>query len=198
MTLLGDPVTAQGAVTKNYADTTVAATRQVLENRITADVAQINANIDALRLLVDAKEAAIYRNLAPKASPVLTGVPQTPTAAPGTDTDQIASTAFVSQSIADIDYTRIYNGTSAIKVNPGSVVTAVSGVTVSTATAAGINTITQAAGDAGPAVATTAFVDRGIKNFVMNSTKYQPTCYVSSGVPSNSTGNDGDFWFQYV
>lgn len=198
VTLLGDPVTAKGAATKNYTDNTVAATKQLLENRITADVADINSSITALSALVNAKETAIYNNLAPKASPVLTGVPQAPTAVAGTNTNQIASTAFVNQSITNIDYSRIYNGTSSVKVNSTSIVATVAGITVATATAAGINTITQAAGDAGPAVATTAFVDRGIKNFVLNSTKYQPTCYVSSSVPNNSTGNDGDFWFQYV
>lgn len=39
---------------------------------------------------------------APKASPVLTGIPEAPTAAPGTDTAQIATTAFVQDGIADL------------------------------------------------------------------------------------------------
>ena len=45
-------------------------------------------------------------------------------------------------------------------------------------------------------VATTAYADRGDKNYVRNSTKYQPTCYVSDQVPDNNIGSDGDFWFQ--
>ena len=198
VTLLGDPVTGKGAATKNYTDNTVAAAKQNLENRISGDIATVTASIGQLSAAVDAKEAAIYNLLAPKSSPVLTGVPQAPTAAPGTNTDQIASTAFVSQSIAAVDYTRIYQGNSSVKVNTASIVTTVNNTTVATATAAGINTITQAEGNNGPAIATTAFVDRGIKNFVLGSTKYQPTCYVSSSAPNNSTGNDGDFWFQYV
>ena len=40
---------------------------------------------------------------APIASPALTGTPTVPTASKGTSTDQIASTAFVSQAIADAD-----------------------------------------------------------------------------------------------
>ncbi|UPG87039.1 hypothetical protein L2Y94_06690 [Luteibacter aegosomatis] len=39
--------------------------------------------------------------LAPKSSPVLTGTPKAPTAQPGTSTDQIASTAFVSAGLAN-------------------------------------------------------------------------------------------------
>jgi hypothetical protein len=48
-------------------------------------------------------QAAITAALSPyatKASPVLSGVPQTPTAAPGTNNAQIASTAFVTAAIA--------------------------------------------------------------------------------------------------
>jgi hypothetical protein len=37
---------------------------------------------------------------APLASPVLTGVPEAPTAAPGTNTTQIATTAFVTAAVA--------------------------------------------------------------------------------------------------
>ena len=40
---------------------------------------------------------------APIASPALTGTPTVPTASKGTSTDQIASTAFVAQAIADAD-----------------------------------------------------------------------------------------------
>lgn len=45
----------------------------------------------------------ILDDKAPIASPALTGTPTVPTASKGTSTDQIASTAFVSQAIADAD-----------------------------------------------------------------------------------------------
>lgn len=45
----------------------------------------------------------ILDDKAPIASPALTGTPTVPTATKGTSTDQIASTAFVSQAIADAD-----------------------------------------------------------------------------------------------
>ena len=45
----------------------------------------------------------ILDDKAPIASPALTGTPTVPTASKGTSTDQIASTAFVAQAIADAD-----------------------------------------------------------------------------------------------
>jgi len=39
---------------------------------------------------------------APKESPVLTGVPASPTATPGTNTTQIATTAFVTAAVAAV------------------------------------------------------------------------------------------------
>lgn len=44
--------------------------------------------------------AGIIALLAPLASPTLTGVPAAPTAAPGTSTTQIATTAFVTAAVA--------------------------------------------------------------------------------------------------
>ena len=61
------------------------------------------ATVDAHNKAPDA-HADIRRILddkAPIASPALTGTPTVPTATKGTSTDQIASTAFVSQAIAD-------------------------------------------------------------------------------------------------
>jgi hypothetical protein len=69
---------------------------------------------------------------APKASPVFTGVPQAPTAATGTNNQQLATTAFVRNLVAS-EY-GLWQGSAK---------------------------------------------------------------YVSTGDPSPSTGNDGDFWFKY-
>ena len=63
------------------------------------------ATVDAHNKAPDA-HADIRRILddkAPIASPALTGTPTVPTASKGTSTDQIASTEFVSQAIADAD-----------------------------------------------------------------------------------------------
>tara|TARA_R110002012_G_scaffold40547_5_gene111660 strand:+ start:4807 stop:6051 length:1245 start_codon:yes stop_codon:yes gene_type:complete len=55
--------------------------------------AHVIANVDGLQLALDAK--------APLASPALTGTPNAPTAISGTNTTQVATTAFVQQAIVD-------------------------------------------------------------------------------------------------
>ena len=55
--------------------------------------AHVIANVDGLQLALDAK--------APLASPALTGTPNAPTAVSGTNTTQVATTAFVQQAIVD-------------------------------------------------------------------------------------------------
>lgn len=55
--------------------------------------AHVIANVDGLQLALDAK--------APLASPALTGTPSAPTAISGTNTTQVATTAFVQQAIVD-------------------------------------------------------------------------------------------------
>jgi uncharacterized protein (DUF4213/DUF364 family) len=57
--------------------------------------ASSGVNLTALTLANVAGLAAALALLAPLASPVLTGVPTAPTADPGEDTDQLATTAFV-------------------------------------------------------------------------------------------------------
>lgn len=55
--------------------------------------AHVIANVDGLQAALDAK--------APLASPALTGTPTAPTAISGTNTTQVATTAFVQQAIVD-------------------------------------------------------------------------------------------------
>ncbi|WP_222031632.1 hypothetical protein [Rhizobium leguminosarum] len=67
-------------------------------NELSVDVGRI---ISALRA-IDTDVAAAFAQIVAKAnsaSPSFTGVPTTPTAAPGTDTGQIASTAFVHAAV---------------------------------------------------------------------------------------------------
>ena len=92
----------------------------------------------------------------------------------------------------------IYNGTSSAKVNSANIQLTAGGLLVATVTNGGITTATQSATDNSTKVAATAFVNRAGKSFVLNSTSYQPTCYVSSSAPDNGVGEDGDFWFQYT
>jgi hypothetical protein len=59
-----------------------------LQNGTTADASQVQANFNQV-------QSDVNNNAAPLASPVFTGTPAAPTAAPGTNTTQLATTAFV-------------------------------------------------------------------------------------------------------
>lgn len=64
-------------------------------------------------------------SLAPKASPALTGTPTAPTAAPGTNTTQISTTAFVTAAIAALS--TVYQAASAVLTALAGIGTAVEG-----------------------------------------------------------------------
>jgi hypothetical protein len=201
VTVAASPQGTLGVVTKGYADGIVSTLRSDVSTYISGNVSTVNTSISATNANVTAANAAIAAldsAKAPKASPALTGVPTAPTALPGTANTQIATTAFVAAEISQFDATMIYNGTSSAKVNSANIQLTAGGTLVATVTNGGITTTTQSATDNSTKVATTAFVNRAVKNFVLNSTSYQPTCYVSSSAPDNGVGQDGDFWFQYT
>lgn len=77
--------TARSYTAKSYVDAKIA---QTITNSVTTSAPSQDAVFDALALK------------APLASPALTGVPTAPTASPGTNTTQIASTAFVTTAVA--------------------------------------------------------------------------------------------------
>lgn len=65
-----------------------------------ADISQITLpNGDTYNL----KDLVARTTLAPLASPVFTGVPAAPTAAVGTNTTQVATTAFVQAAVDELD-----------------------------------------------------------------------------------------------
>lgn len=104
--LTGNPTAPTASATDN--DTSIATTAFVA----TALAALVNSAPGALDTLVelatalgnDASFAATVTNAlalkAPLASPTLTGTPAAPTAAPGTNTTQLSTTAFVAAAIA--------------------------------------------------------------------------------------------------
>lgn len=201
VTVAGGPTSAQGIVTKAYADSALTVLRTDTTNYITANVNALSVTIDGVQANVTAANAAIatlQTVKAPLASPALTGVPTAPTAPIGTANTQIASTAFVASAVAAFDTSKIYVGNNDyVKVSSGNIQTAVSGTIVSTFKSTGIETITQSKNDNSSRVATTQYTDRAVKNFVKGNVAYQPTCYVSDLAPDNNIGVDGDFWFQY-
>lgn len=201
-TVAANPVTGLGVVTKQYADVMISTLRTDLTatstGYIAANVLILNNSITAVQTNLTNAVNTIYNTLAPLANPLLTGIPRAPTAPLGTNSTQIATTSFVGAAITAIDYTKIYNNGTSVKTWATSIETTVNAALVSTATNLGIQTITQPEHDATTMIATTAFVTRSTKNFVLNSTKYQPTVYIAATIPSNAVGVDGDIWYQYI
>jgi len=201
VTVIGEPTDSFGVATKSYTDTGIATVRSEILGFIASNVNVIEGEISALTSSqgnADAAIAAIDNSKAPKNSPVFTGVPTAPTPLAGDASANIATTAFVTSSISSFDTTKIYNNLTNVKANLGNIELTVSGTKVLTVTTAGLTTSTQAQNDNSTNIATTAYVDRADKNYVLNSVRYQPTCYISNQPPNNAVGANGDLWFQYV
>lgn len=117
-----------GAVTQDDIDTAIAAL-----------VASSPAALDTLNELAAALgndpnfAATVTATLAAKAplvSPALTGAPTAPTAAPGTNTNQLATTAFVAAALAALTYARLDVANSWTKGQRGAVVALADGANI--------------------------------------------------------------------
>ena len=139
------------------------------------------------------------------ASPTFTGTPAAPTASFGTDTTQLATTAFVQAafdrnkiSVGDTKMELLDTGTGSanLVVDGASIMTgSASGVSLKAGASAAELTVTQGNVTAQPGnawVATTSYV-RSSGQYWNGSKKF-----VSNAAPSASDGVDGDFWFQYA
>lgn len=201
VSVAANPASSLGIAPKQYVDATASNLRSETSTAISSNVATLNLSIAATNANVSAANAAIQSlstNKADLQSPLFTGGPRAPTAAPGTANLQIATTEFVSTAISVFNTDRIYNGSSDITVNAANLVLRASGTTVATVFATGITTLTQNQNDNSTRVATTAYSDRADKNFIRGNVRYQPTCYISNQAPDNGIGADGDLWFQYL
>ena len=123
---------------------------------------------------------AILATKAPLASPALVGIPTAPTANPGTNTTQIATTAFVTGAIT--------TAVNAIDLTPFA--TKLSPTFTGTPQAP-----TPPAGDNSYLLATTNFVQSTIAS-TPNSLWLGSAKFINSGLPSSNVGANGDFWFQ--
>lgn len=134
---------------------------------------------------------------APLASPALTGTPTAPTAAAGTDTTQIATTAFVQQEI-DANALTVDSAMSSSSTNPvqNKVINTELGKKANLASPTFTGTPkapTAAAGTNSTQIATTAFVKTAVDNAVSGLYKYKGSVATASDLPS--TGNvTGDVW----
>jgi hypothetical protein len=168
-------VMAQDSIRREYTDTNILANVGALEASTTTAIG-LRANI---------------------ADPTFTGTPAAPTAAAGTRTTQLATTAYV---MAQDDTQRIYIDT-AIAGNVTTVTTATNNnlafkAPLASPALTGVPTApTATAGTNTTQIATTAFVRAAITG---NTALWQGSQrYIDSAAPDNAIGNNGDFWFQY-
>jgi hypothetical protein len=200
VTVAQNPVDAMGVATKDYVDAVTTTLRNDTSNEIQSNINLVAIELNSMRANTQAANVAITSLRIGKANianPTFTGNVQSPTPTAGDSSNKVATTAFVANAIDIFDATQIYNNTTNVKANDGSIDLVAGGFTTATITSSGITTATRPQNDNNTFAATTAYVDRGDKNFVLNSVKYQPTCYVSDQLPNNSIGANGDLWFQY-
>ncbi|WP_245216443.1 hypothetical protein [Pseudomonas aeruginosa] len=145
-----------------------AVTDEILGVLALAGVAAVEGNNAQLRAAIQ----ALLNAKAPLASPALTGTPTAPTAAAGTNTTQIATTAFVAAVKAALD------ATDALKAPLAS--PALTGTPTAPTAAAGTNT-TQ--------LATTAFVRAAVAALVDSS----PAALDTLNELAAALGNDPNF-----
>jgi hypothetical protein len=200
VTVSANPVDNLGVATKGYVDGAITTLRDDTSAEILANVATIETELTSIRANATSTNSILTQvrnNKANIAGPTFTGTPSAPTPTVGDNSNRIATTAFVAHATSIFNPTQIYNGTTNVTANASDIVLTASGVQSATVTSTGITTVTQTQNSNNLFVATTAYADRGDKNFVLNAAKYQPTCYVSDQLPDNGVGSDGDFWFQY-
>lgn len=130
-----------------------------------AGVASFNGRGGAVTLtLADVENAGG----APSLSPQLTGVPVAPTASAGTNSNQLATCAFVETAISDMaPVVTSWNGRTGAVTLQLSDVTAVGGAPLAGPTFSGsVSAPTPTAGDNSTLVATTAFVHNAVSGFM--------------------------------
>jgi hypothetical protein len=100
-------------------------------------------------------------------SPGLTGIPTAPTALPGTNTNQIATTAFVLAAVASgVSGVGSFNGrTGAVTLQTADITTAGGALSVSPVFTGNPQAPTPALGDGSQSIATTQFVKTALTNF---------------------------------
>ena len=109
LTVYDDPVDSMGISTKNYTDTKVTQAEQRQNTNLVSNVNSINTTLGTLTTEINRVNNYAFNSVtqltadvalrATIASPTLTGVPAAPTAAAGTNTTQLATTAFVKTAV---------------------------------------------------------------------------------------------------
>jgi hypothetical protein len=124
-------------------------------------VASFNGRTGAVTLIANDVSAAGGALLA---SPALTGTPTAPTAAPSTNTTQLATTAYVMAALATGGGVTSFNGRAGVVTLAAADITGAGGALLASPALTGIPTApTAAAGVSTTQLATTAFVGTGIR-----------------------------------
>jgi hypothetical protein len=203
--LAAHPSAGYGAATKGYVDqvkatvdTELAANVLLMNTNIESNVGIINTHLTTLDGRMDTAEQGIIdlniiaSTKAPSYSPELTGVPLTPTAGLGDNSDQIASTAFVMNQDAE----REYQTNLTIQANVDAINTDMTNrlalkADLESPEFTGAPTAPHPVFGANTAqIATTQYVQIAT-NYWGGSAKF-----VSTNYPDPSAGEIGDFWFR--
>lgn len=188
-----------------------------------ATIATLNSRLDSVNL---ARDAVLVANLSYKAnlaSPILTGVPQAPTAAVDTISPQIATTAFVMNTlganilprIALVD-SNLMSNTAALTASLGSTNTNVTNLSnrldtvnlaQNTALTANLSYKANLASPALTGIPTAPTAAFGTNSQQIATTQYVMTRsqywdgsrkFVSTTDPTASDGSNGDIWIKYI
>ena len=109
LTVYDDPVDSMGISTKNYTDNNITQAESRQNTNLVSNVAAINTTLGTLTTEINRVNNYAFNSVtqlnadvalkAAIASPTLTGVPAAPTATAGTNTTQLATTAFVKTAV---------------------------------------------------------------------------------------------------
>ena len=172
------------------------ANTNALSAYLTTNVSVLVANINTINANLGAVIYTTIPTLAPIISPNFTGTPTAPTSPGGDATANVATTAFVANVYTTLN--NAYNSAITQEVtNRNTAISAsVSGLApIANPTFTGApKAPTPGTGDVSTNIATTAFVSTA----VTNATVSLPHITYGTTPPLNGTGNNGDFYFQYV
>ena len=136
---------------------------------------------------------------------VLFGVPTGPTAPAGTSNLMLATTEYVTSGLSGLFPYKIYVGTTHMWVGGSSANIVVSGTTIATGSASGLNLANGAtASTQGQTYATSGNTLIATTQFVKTATTWWggSAKFVSNAAPvagvNDGGSNNGDFWFQYA
>lgn len=225
ITVAGMPTAALGIASKSYVDQEIA----TLAATVSSSGSTFTANINTLTTNAAAQATSINSINTLKAnltSPVLTGTPQAPTAIAGTNTEQIATTAFVNSTVATANtalrsYSETYalNAANAVNTNlqanvniinanigtiianNGGLATSINSLTTNKANLANPSFTGSPISITAPAATANTMI--ATTEFVateiqtsVNALWKGSNKYVSQTTPTANDGVNGDIWFQ--